>query len=156
MVDLALAFDAKENARLSRRSGGERAPGAHTPDAERIALEEPLAPWHGLAHEGCHGQDRTLREVHAGEGSIHLQRTRLARPGVDMLPVVETKRHVAVLLDLEDHDVAAQGVHNPRLHENGVARPRAEPGEQIRGITALDLSIAPRRALAVVPSFSPA
>jgi len=53
----------------------------------------------------------TLPKVDAGKRLVHLERAwALACLGVDMIPVVQAKRHVAVLLDLEHHDVAAQRV----------------------------------------------
>ena len=49
-----------------------------------------------------------------------------------MVPVVQAKRHVAVLLNLEHHDVAAQGMNCPGRGENGIAGLRYETRESIR------------------------
>ena len=40
---------------------------------------------------------------------------------------IQAKRHVAVLLDLEHHDIAAQGVDGASLQEYGVAGLGSEP-----------------------------
>jgi hypothetical protein len=43
-----------------------------------------------------------------------------------VVPVVEAKCHVAVLLNLEYDSVPTQGVNRPDRKENGVARLRGE------------------------------
>ena len=52
----------------------------------------------------------------------------LACPGVDMIPVVKTKRYVAVLLDLKNHDVL-QGVDGARTHQDRVTGLRREASQ---------------------------
>src|ERR1019366_530206 len=51
---------------------------------------------------------------------------------VNMAPVIKAKRHVAVLLNLEHNDVAAQRVNRPSRQENAVAGLRSEPCEVVR------------------------
>ena len=49
-----------------------------------------------------------------------------------MPPVVQAKRHVAVLLNLEHHDVATERVNRSSRQENAVAGLRSEPREFVR------------------------
>src|SRR5208337_2754126 len=48
-----------------------------------------------------------------------------------MVPVIKAKRHVAILLNLEHHKVAAQRVNRSCAEENGVAGLRSQPCEVI-------------------------
>jgi hypothetical protein len=44
---------------------------------------------------------------------VDLDRSRLACPGIDVVPVVQAERHVAVLADLEHHGTPADSVDRP-------------------------------------------
>ena len=74
-----------------------------------------------LFHHGCHRTDCALREIDAGHGLIDLQGPWLARLGIDVVPVEETKRDVAVFLHFKDHDVA-QRMDGPSPNQDRVAR----------------------------------
>src|SRR5271169_1406978 len=52
---------------------------------------------------------------------LDLQWTRLARLRVDVPPVVQAKGNVAIFLNLEDHDIAAERVDRPRGCEHSVS-----------------------------------
>src|SRR5208337_855579 len=79
-----------------------------------------------------HRTYRTLCKINAGKRLIDLECARLACLGVNMVPVVQAKRHVAVLLNLEHHDVAAQSVNCPSRQEDAVAGLRSEAYEVVR------------------------
>src|SRR5664279_1389777 len=49
-----------------------------------------------------------------------------------MVPVIQAKRNVAVLLNLEHHDVAAQRVNRACPQENGIAGLRSQGCELVR------------------------
>src|SRR5208283_5918114 len=51
---------------------------------------------------------------------------------INMVPVVQTKRHVAILLNLEHHKVAAQRVNRACAEENGVTGLRSQTCEVVR------------------------
>ena len=74
----------------------------------------------------------TSRKVNAGKRLIDFERPRLACLGINMVPVVQAKRYVAVLLNLEHHDVAAQSVNRPSRQKNAVAGLRSEACETVR------------------------
>ena len=80
----------------------------------------PAAPGSWL-HRESHRANRDLLEIDAGHGLLDLQRARLARFGVDVIPVVQAKRDVAVLLHLEYHDVGE------RVNRPGLSRKRRRP-----------------------------
>src|ERR1035438_2917163 len=56
---------------------------------------------------------------------------RLVRPGVNMAPVVQAERDVAVLLNLKHYDAASQGVDGSSRQENAVTSLRSEVREVI-------------------------
>jgi len=72
-------------------------------------------------HHGRHPTDCTLRKINAGNRLIDLECPRLARLRFHMSPVIKAKGHVAVLLNFEHHDVAAESVNRSSLQENAVA-----------------------------------
>ena len=59
-----------------------------------------------------------------------LERPPLAGLGIDMVPVVETKRHVAVFLNLKNHDIA-QGMNGPSPNEDAITDARGKAGQLI-------------------------
>jgi hypothetical protein len=65
------------------------------------------------------------------ESPLHYQ-PRLKVLSFHMIPVIEAKRHVAVLLNLEHHDVTAQRVNCPSREEDGVAGLRREADQVVR------------------------
>ena len=96
-------------------------------------MKEPLALHRRRRlHHWRHRTDRTLRKINAGHRLIDLQCPRLAGLGVNMVPVVQAKRHVAVLLHFKHHDVAAQRVNGPGRYEDAVAGLRSEACEVVR------------------------
>src|SRR5665648_1274962 len=72
-------------------------------------------------HQGYHRTYGTLREINAGKCLIDLECPRLTRLGVNMVPVIQAKRHVTVLLNLEHHDVTTQCVNRSSRKEDTVA-----------------------------------
>ena len=62
---------------------------------------------------------------------IDLERSRTAGLGVDVVPIVEPKRHVAVFLHFKN-DHVAQRVNRPSRHENAIPEFRAETCEVVR------------------------
>ncbi len=69
----------------------------------------------GLVYLGRHGTNGTLLKIDAGHRLLNLERSTLARLGIDMVPVVETKRDIAVFLNFENHHIT-QGMNGPRLN----------------------------------------
>ena len=55
-----------------------------------------------------------------------------------MVPVEQAKRHVTVLLNLEDYDTAAQRVHHASRIEDSVARIRMEARRAVRHRPSLE------------------
>jgi hypothetical protein len=70
---------------------------------------------------------RTLGKINASNRLIDLECAQLSGLRVNMAPVAKAKRHVAILLNLEYHDVAAQRVNRASRQENGIAGLRSEP-----------------------------
>ena len=80
---------------------------AEPPQPEMFTIKEPLSQHRlYLIHHWHHRTDCTLRKINAGHRLINLQRSGLAGLGINMVPVVKTKRHVAVFLHFKDHHVA--------------------------------------------------
>ena len=87
-----------------------------------ITKEKPLAQRRGRLYDPrYYGTDYNLHIINASERLIDLQRPMLACLGIDMIPVVKTKGHVAVLLYFKNYNVV-QGVDGSRLHQDSVAR----------------------------------
>src|ERR1017187_9943843 len=98
-----------------------------------VTLKESLAFHRGRRlHYGRHPTDRTLGKINAGKRLVDLECPWLSGRRVNMAPVVQAKRHVAVLLNLEHHDVATERVNRPSRQENAVAGLRSEPCEVVR------------------------
>ncbi len=76
-------------------------------DPKVIAINEAL-PQDGLRllDPGSGRLDGALRKIDAGHCLIHLKRPPAARPGVQMVPVIKPKCHVAVLLYFKNHHIA--------------------------------------------------
>src|ERR1700722_6904112 len=76
---------------------------ADSPDAEMLAIYKLLPQDRGhLLDHRWERRDRTLVDIDAGECLIDLQRPRLARLGIDVVPIVEAKCHIAVFLHFKD------------------------------------------------------
>jgi hypothetical protein len=79
-----------------------------------FTAKKPLSQhWLYLIHHRYDRTYRTLRKINAGNRLIDLQGSTLACFGINMVPVVQAKRHVAVLLNLEHDDVAAKSMNRP-------------------------------------------
>ena len=50
-------------------------------------------------------------ELDAGKSLIHLERPRLLGLRIDMAPIVKSKCRIAILLNLENHNIVAQSVN---------------------------------------------
>ena len=69
-----------------------------------FTIKEPLSQHRlCLIHHWHHRTNCTLRKINAGHRLINLQRSRSAGPGINVIPVVKTKCHVAIFLDFKDH-----------------------------------------------------
>ena len=102
---------------------------------------------------GATGPAVARRKIDAGKRLIYLQRPRLTRPGVNMTPVVQAKRDVAVLLNLEHHHAAAQSVDRSSRQED------ESPGfgvKHARWSATVLFASARRRSVSVTPGFRPA
>jgi hypothetical protein len=89
-------------------------------------MKESLTPCRRvLQHHRRHWTDRAFVEVDAGNRLLDLERSRLARLGVDPIPVVQAKCDVAIFLHFEHHHVVER-VNGPGSDENGIARLRRE------------------------------
>ena len=72
-----------------------------------FATKEPLSQHRlQLFHHRRHRTYGALRKINAGDRLIDLQRSRLARLGINVVPIVKTKRHIAVFLHFENDKVA--------------------------------------------------
>src|SRR5579872_159460 len=98
-----------------------------------FAMKESLALHRcRLFHYGLYQTDRTFGEINAGHSLIDLERSGLSRLRINMVPVVQTKRQVAILLNLEHNKVAAQRVNRACAEENGVTMLRSQTCEVVR------------------------
>ena len=86
-----------------------------------FAIKEPFA-LHGLEllNERHDRSDRSLRKINARHRLLDLQWSMLKSLRIDLVPIIETKCHVAVLLHLENHQVA-QRMNGPRADEDCIA-----------------------------------
>ena len=100
---------------------------------EVLAVKQALA-FHRRRgfHYRRHQAAGTPHKIDAGKRLIHLERSRLARLCVNVIPVIQAERHVAVFLNLEHHDVAAQRVNRSSRQEDGVAGLGSEVCETVR------------------------
>ena len=127
MLEASRTLEAHEHPRHIRRADGEGRLAAQAPQAELVTGEESLAPYRrGRLHHGNYRAERTLRKVKAGQRLFDVECSRLAGLRVNMAPVVQAKRDVAVLLYLEHHDVATERVHRPGRQEDALAGLRSE------------------------------
>jgi hypothetical protein len=97
-------------------------------------MKESL-PFHGsrrLYHWRYPTGRTTLRKINAAKRLIDLEWPRLAGLGIDMVPVVQAKCHIAVLLNLECYEVSAQSVNRPSRYEDAIAGLRTETYEVVR------------------------
>src|SRR5665811_2632718 len=97
-------------------------------------MKESLAfCWCCRLHHGRDQAGRTIvRKINACKRLIDLKGPLLASLRIDMVPVVQAKRHIAVLLNFECYDVAAQGVNRPSRYADAIAGLRTEPYEVVR------------------------
>ena len=94
-----------------------------SPQPERFAIKESLAlNGHGCLYAGRDQAAGAPFKIYAGKRLIDLKRPWLSSLRVDMAPVVKAECNVAVLLNLEDNNVAAQSVNRSRRDEYGIAR----------------------------------
>jgi hypothetical protein len=72
-----------------------------TPQPEMLTIEEPLALHRPRRlYHGRHETGRTLRKINAGKRRVGLEHPLPACLPVEVVPVAQVKRHVAVLLNL--------------------------------------------------------
>ena len=123
MFDLARAIDAYQHARHPRGADRKRRLSTQAPQPELFAMKESFALDGRLRlQQRRHQTALAGAKINASKRLIDLKRPRFACLSVNMAPVVEAKSYVAVLLNLENYDVATQRMNRPRRCENGVAR----------------------------------
>src|SRR5664279_1179872 len=122
-----------QHERLCRRSNGELALPKESPQQEGMAIEESLALNRCGSFDERRDQTTIARsELNAGKSLINLQRPRLFCLRVDMAPIVKSKCHIAILLNLENHDIVAQSVNRSRRDESCITRLRRNAHEVVR------------------------
>ena len=99
-----------------------------SPHPEMIAMDQLLPGKRlGFVDLRRNGTNGTLLKIDAGHRLIDLQRPPLSGLGINVIPVVETKSHVAVFLNLENHDIA-QGMNRPSPNEDAITDARGKAG----------------------------
>jgi hypothetical protein len=73
-------------------------------------------------YRGSHKPRSAIYKIDAGKGVVDLEFPWLARLRIDVTPVVQTKRRVTILPNLEDNNIAAQGVNRSGRNEHCVSR----------------------------------
>ena len=107
VLELTAAREAYQGPRHSRFANYKQGVCNDPSHIEVITMNELLPQhWRGLFRGRRHRGYGTLLEVNAGYRLIHLQGPPFACPGIEMVPVVETKRDVAIVLDFKYHHVA--------------------------------------------------
>ena len=133
MLNISRSLDAYEYARQIGRADVKRQLSAQSPQPEMFTPKESLALHRGRClHHGLYQTDRTFRKINAGHRLIDLECPWLSCLRINMVPVIQSKRHVAILLNLEHHKVAAQRVNRACAEENGVTGLRSQTCEVVR------------------------
>ena len=132
MLHLTVAGETHQHSRGSFGTDSKWRFCAEPPQSEMFTIKEPL-PQHRLylIHHWHHWTDGTLRKINTGHRLINLQRPGLASLGINMVPVVKTKRHVAVFLHFKDYHIT-QRMNGSGRNENSVAGLRSERCELFR------------------------
>jgi hypothetical protein len=106
VLQLTVASDTHQDTRRFRSANREWRFSAESPQAKMFTTKEPLSPhWCELFHHWRHRTYRAVGKINAGHRLIDLQRSRLAGLGINVVPIVKTKRHVAVFLYFKDDNV---------------------------------------------------
>ena len=133
MHNLARSLNANQNARLRLHPNGEWLLPEDPPQQEGMTIKEPLALNRCRSFYEGHNQATLARpELDAGKSLISLQRPRLLGRWVDMAPIIEPKSRIAILLNLENHDIVAQSVNRSPRDEHRIARLRSDADELVR------------------------
>jgi hypothetical protein len=133
MHNLARSLNANQNARLCFRPNGEWLLPENPPQQKGMTIEEPLALNRCRSlYEGRYQTTIARPELDAGKSLISLQRPRLVGHRVDMAPIVKPKSRIAILLNLENHDIVAQGVNCSPRDEYRITRLGGYADEVIR------------------------
>jgi hypothetical protein len=154
VFDLPHSLDAHQYTRQVGGADGKRRLSAQSPQPEVFTIKQSLAFHRGLRlHHGRHQTNRTFRKINAGHRLIDLECPWLSGLRVNVVPVIQAKRHVAVLLNLEHHNVAAQRVNRTSR------RKTASPGfgvNHARWSATVPFVSARRRSASVVSGLRPA
>src|ERR1039458_8519107 len=122
VLDLPRSFDAHQYARDAHGADGKRRLSAQAPQSEMFTVEQSFAfHWGRRLHQGRHPTDRAFRKINARKRLIDLECTRLSSLRVNIAPVIQAKRHVAILLNFEHDKVSAKRMHRPSRQENSFA-----------------------------------
>jgi hypothetical protein len=132
VLDLSRALGAYQYARYIRGSNRKRRFSVQAPQPECVAVKESLAlsrlsRFYRRPHQtGC-----AIYKINASKRLIDFEFSRPTRLRIDMTPVVEAKCRVAVLLNLEHHNVSTQRVDRPGWNEDPIAGFRRDRYEMI-------------------------
>ena len=107
VLHLAVTGETHQHARGSFGADSKWRFGTEPPQPEMFTFKKPLAQHRlQLIHHWHHRTNCLLCKINAGHRLINLQRSMLAAPGINMVPVVKAKCHIAVFLYFKDHHVA--------------------------------------------------
>jgi hypothetical protein len=131
--NLARSLNANQNARLRLRPNGEWLLPENPPQQKGMTIEEPLALNRCRSlHQGRNQATIARPELDAGKSLIGLQRARLFGHRIDMAPIVKPKSRIAILLNLENHDIVAQSMNRSPRDEYRITRLGGYADEVIR------------------------
>ena len=124
------------------------------PSLEGVRRHQPLADRRLRRHHDRRQRFKlALLKVDTSQRPIDLKRTRLAGLRIDVIPVVEAKRDVAVFLDFEHQNAVAERVDDAGGDQNALRRARARSWPNDRSTVCWDREA---KSAALVPGFSPA
>jgi hypothetical protein len=108
VLELPSALDTHQHAEHADVAYQKRRLSAPAPQREVFAIKESLAPYRlRCVHHWRHQTGRNVRKINASKRLIDLECSRVACFGVNVTPVVQAKRHIAVFLNLENYNVSA-------------------------------------------------
>ena len=126
VLQFSTSLDAYDYTAFSVNTSDEGKFTADSPHTEMIAMDQLLPRQRlGLVNLWRNWTNDPLLEIDAGQRLLDLERPFLASLGIDMVPVIETKRDVAVFLNLKDHDIA-QGMNRPSPNEDAITGARGK------------------------------
>ena len=129
---VARPFDAYDHATGLFRTHDKGGLATEPPHSEVIAPDKFFAENRlNLFHHGFHRTNFALLEIDASHGLIDLQRPWLACLRIDVIPVEEPERDVAVFLNFKDHDVAQRMDGSARMKTVSPSRGKLATGRRL-------------------------